>query len=50
MIPMLKIMLPKSDIAHNSPQAILYGPDTYQGLGLLHPWYHQAVTYNDVYQ
>ena len=43
MSPILKVALPRSGIARNFPRAVLYGPKSLQGFGIIHPWYHQEL-------
>ena len=43
MAPILKVGLPRSGIARNFPRAVLYGPKSLQGFGIIHPWYHQEL-------
>ncbi len=45
MVPILKAGLPRSGIDRSFPRDILYGPTSLQGMGLLHPWYHQEITH-----
>ena len=45
MVPILKAGLPRSGIERNFPRDILYGPKSLQGLGILHPWYHQEIVH-----
>jgi hypothetical protein len=43
MIPILKVGLPRAGFACTFPRAVLCGPKSAQGLGILHPWYHQEL-------
>jgi hypothetical protein len=43
MVPVLKAGLPRAGIARTFPRDVLYGPPSAQGLGILHPWYHQEL-------
>ena len=43
MSPVLEVCLPRSGFARNFPRVVLFGPHTYQGQGLSHPWYTQEI-------
>ena len=45
MAPILLSGLPRAGIDRNFPRAILYGPKSLQGFGIMHPWYHQELTH-----
>lgn len=45
MSPAINALLPKAGISSKFPRAVLYGPTSYQGLGLQHPWYTQEITH-----
>ena len=41
MAPILKEILPRSGILRTFPHDILYAPNTFTGMGLMHPYYKQ---------
>lgn len=43
MSPLLQVWLPPAGFALKFPYCVLYGPTDHQGLGLIHPWYHQEL-------
>ena len=45
MVPLLQTGLPCAGISSKFPRDVLYGPSTFQGFGVIHPWYHQQLTY-----
>jgi hypothetical protein len=45
MKPILKAGLSRLGIERSFPHAILYGPQSLQGFGILHPWYHQKIVH-----
>ena len=49
MSPLLQACLPAAGFARNFPHTVIYGPTSHQGLGLLHPWYHQELHHLDVF-
>jgi hypothetical protein len=45
MSPLLKAVLPKAGMNQHFPRVVLYGPTAYQGMGVMHPWFHQELTH-----
>ena len=45
MAPILRAGLPRSGIDRSFPRAVLFGPTILQGMGIMHPWHHQAITH-----
>lgn len=45
MVPILRAGLPRSGIDRSFPRAVLFGPTILQGMGVMHPWYHQESTH-----
>ena len=45
MVPLLQTGLPCAGISSKFPRDVLYGPSTFQGFGVIHPWYHQQLTH-----
>ena len=43
MKPLLKAGLPRAGFVKTFPRDVLFGPTTFQGLGIMHPWYHQQL-------
>ena len=41
MAPILKSVLPRSGIVRTFPRDVLYAPDEFTGMGLMHPYYKQ---------
>ena len=48
MAPILKAILPRSGIVRTFPRDILYGPDQFSGMGLMHPYYTQYFRHLDL--
>ena len=46
--PVLTAGLPKSGIAKNFPRQAVWGPQLFQGLGLMHPFHFQELTHLEV--
>ena len=43
--PPLQISLQKGGMSKNFPRAVFYGPDHYQGLHVMHPYFNQEITH-----
>ena len=41
--PVLKVCLPKSGIVRTFPRSVLYASPSHNGLGIMHPYYHQHI-------
>jgi hypothetical protein len=48
MAPILQAVLPHSGFSRNFPQAVLYGPTEFQGLGMMDPWILQELQHVEV--
>jgi hypothetical protein len=48
MAPILQAALPHSGFSRNFPQAVLYGPTEFQGLGMMDPWILQELRHVEV--
>lgn len=45
MAPVLMATLPRAGIVRTFPRDMVYAPEDYCGLGILHPWYRQNLTH-----
>jgi hypothetical protein len=43
MLPVIPIVLQRSCITGTFPRDVFYSPVKYQGLSLMHPWFHQQI-------
>jgi hypothetical protein len=48
MAPVLQSALPASGFSRSFPQAVLYGPTEFQGMGMMDPWVHQELRHLEV--
>ena len=48
MTPILKATLPRSGIVRTFPHDVLYAPNKFSGMGLMHPYYHQFFKHLDL--
>ena len=48
MVPILKSILPRSGIVRTFPRDILYAPDQFSGMGIMHPYYTQYFRHLDL--
>ena len=48
MAPILRAILPRSGIVRTFPRDVLYGPDQFSGMGLMHPFYTQYFRHLDL--
>ena len=48
MTPILKVTLPHSGIVRTFTHDVLYAPDEFSGMGLMHPYYHQFSKHLDL--
>ena len=46
--PLHKYWLPRTGVASKFPHDVLYGPTCLQGLGLMHPYYHQELKHIEI--
>lgn len=48
MAPLLQATLPRSGLVRTFPRDILYAPDTFTGLGIMHPFFKQNLKHLDL--